>query len=109
VANAFKFTPPGGTIRIGGEARGDRIALWICDSGPGIPPEHLAHIFDRFWQPKRGRDGVGLGLAIVKGIVDAHAGLVEVDSVPGAGTTFRILVDQVDIAYGTAAPLSLVH
>ncbi|NVB79515.1 MAG: response regulator [Kofleriaceae bacterium] len=109
VANAFKFTAPGGTIRIGGEERGERVALWIGDTGPGIPPEHLAHIFDRFWQPKRGgRDGVGLGLAIVKGIVDAHNGVVEVDSVPGAGTTFRVLLDRCDVKRASAV-LSLVH
>ncbi len=108
VSNAFKFTQPGGTIRVGGEQRGDRIALWIGDTGPGIPPEHLDHIFDRFWQPTRRRDGVGLGLAIVKGIVDAHHGVVEVDSVPGAGTTFRILLDRADVQR-TSAVLSLVH
>lgn len=91
LGNALKFTPAGGQIRIGGEVRGDRAVLWVTDSGPGIPAEHVGHIFDRFWQPKRGtRDGVGLGLAIVKGIVDAHAGSIDVESEPGKGTTFRI-------------------
>jgi signal transduction histidine kinase len=90
VGNALKFTPAGGSIRIGGESNGDRASLWVADTGPGIAPEHVAHIFDRFWQPTRGRDGVGLGLAIVKGIIDAHEGRIEVESTPGAGTTFRI-------------------
>lgn len=97
ISNAFKFTPPGGTVRIGAAALGERVGIWITDTGPGIAPEHLSHIFDRFWQPQRRRDGVGLGLAIVKGIVDAHGGLIEVDSVPGEGTTFRILLERAEV------------
>ncbi len=97
ISNAFKFTPQGGTVRIGASVVGERVAIWISDTGPGIPPEHLSHIFDRFWQPQRRRDGVGLGLAIVKGIVDAHGGTVEVDSVPGQGTTFRILLERAEV------------
>lgn len=97
MSNAFKFTPAGGTIHIGAALREERVVLWVADSGPGIPAEHLAHIFDRFWQPQRRRDGVGLGLAIVKGIVDAHGGLIEVDSVVGRGTTFRIVLDRAEL------------
>jgi signal transduction histidine kinase len=96
VGNAIKFTPTAGTIRIGAETRGDRVAIWVADTGPGIAPEHLGHIFDRFWQPHQRRDGVGLGLAIVKGIVDAHGGTLEVESTPGVGTTFRILLSRVE-------------
>lgn len=95
ISNALKFTPVAGTIRIGAEVRGERIAIWVADTGPGIAPEHLDHIFERFWQPHQRRDGVGLGLAIVKGIVAAHGGTVEVESTPGAGTTFRILLNRV--------------
>ena len=96
IGNALKFTPVGGTIRIGGEARGDRTTIWVSDTGPGIPPEHLGHIFDRFWQPEQRRDGVGLGLAIVKGIVDAHGGTIEVESTVGVGTTFRIVLSRIE-------------
>ena len=96
VGNALKFTPAGGTIRIGAEARGDKISIWVSDTGPGIPREHLSHIFDRFWQPQQRRDGVGLGLAIVKGIVDAHGGAIEVDSTVGAGTTFRFTLPRAE-------------
>lgn len=96
LGNALKFTPAAGTIRLGAEACGDRIAIWVADTGPGIAREHLGHIFDRFWQPQHRRDGVGLGLAIVKGIVDAHGGTIEVDSTPGVGTTFRILLARVE-------------
>lgn len=90
VSNALKFTPPGGSIRLGARAGVERVTLWVADTGPGIAREHLDHIFDRFWQPEQRRDGVGLGLAIVKGIVDAHGGVVEVESTVGAGTEFRI-------------------
>ncbi|MBA3818668.1 MAG: response regulator [Deltaproteobacteria bacterium] len=92
VGNSLKFTPPGGSIRIGAEGDGGRVSVWVADTGPGIAPEHLDHIFDRFWQPEQRRDGIGLGLAIVKGIVDAHGGSIEVDSQLGAGTTFRIVL-----------------
>jgi signal transduction histidine kinase/FixJ family two-component response regulator len=94
LGNALKFTPVAGTIRIGAELRGERVAIWVADTGPGIPPEHLGHIFDRFWQPTQRRDGVGLGLAIVKGIIDAHGGSIDVESTPGIGTTFRILLKR---------------
>lgn len=91
VGNALKFTPSGGTIRLGAAAESDRVVLSVEDTGKGIPHEHLARIFDRFWQPTGGRrDGVGLGLAIVKGIIDAHGGSIAVESEVGAGTSFRI-------------------
>ncbi|MBA3457031.1 MAG: hybrid sensor histidine kinase/response regulator [Deltaproteobacteria bacterium] len=91
VGNALKFTPKGGTIRIGAEVVHDeRVSIIISDTGRGIAPAHLDHIFDRYWQPERGSHGVGLGLAIVKGIVAAHGGEVLVESTLGAGTSFRI-------------------
>lgn len=104
VSNAFKFTPAGGTIHVGAGLVGEHVAIWISDTGPGIPAEHLSHIFDRFWQPQRRRDGVGLGLAIVKGIVDAHGGTIEVDSVLDKGTTFRILLERSDIRPPASIP-----
>ena len=62
--------------------------LWVADTGPGIPPEVVPHLFDRFWQANRSdHRGAGLGLAIVKGIVEAHGGRIWVESKPGAGTT----------------------
>ena len=68
--------------------------LSVRDTGPGIPPEHLPHIFDRFYKvdPSRAHDspGSGLGLSIVKAIVERHGGRVEVSSPAGGGTTFTI-------------------
>lgn len=89
LGNGVKFTPEGGRIRVGCEARDDRVLFSVRDSGPGIPPEHLDRLFDPFWQEKRtARLGTGLGLPIAKGIVEAHGGTIEVESRPGEGTTF---------------------
>jgi PAS domain S-box-containing protein len=89
LGNAARFTPQGGAISIGAELKESAVEFRVRDTGMGIPPEDLRHIFDRFWQARRsGRQGIGLGLAIVKGIVDAHGGRVRVESVPGAGSTF---------------------
>ena len=65
------------------------IEVSVSDTGSGIPPEQLEHVFDRFWQADRqGRAGAGLGLSIVKGIVEAQGGSIRVESVVGEGTTF---------------------
>ncbi len=104
LGNSLKFTPTGGTIRIGAETRADGVVFSISDTGSGIAREHLDHIFDRFWQPEQRRDGVGLGLAIVKGIVDAHQGSIEVESSPGQGTTFRIVLAAEHVPALAVAP-----
>jgi CheY-like chemotaxis protein len=88
IGNAVKFTPAGGTITVGAGARGDQVLLWVKDSGCGIPPEQLPHVFDRFWQAKKKeRRGLGLGLSICRGIVKAHDGLIWAESTIGVGTT----------------------
>jgi signal transduction histidine kinase len=89
VGNALKFTPAGGRIELsaGRDPEGVRIA--VADTGPGIAPEHLPHVFDRFWKTQGGnRHGAGLGLAICKGIVEAHGGSIGARSVPAEGSTF---------------------
>ncbi|HEV2149256.1 MAG TPA: PAS domain S-box protein [Longimicrobiaceae bacterium] len=89
VGNALKFTPSGGTVTVRAEAAEGRVRFSVSDTGPGIPPEHLPRLFDRFWQADRSRaGGLGLGLAIARGIVEAHGGKIEVESAPGEGTTF---------------------
>lgn len=91
IGNALKVTPRDGTITVDANLGGERATIAVRDTGPGIAPEHVEHIFDRFWQaPDRRRDGLGLGLAIVKGIVDAHHGTIAVDSQLGRGTSFKI-------------------
>ena len=89
VGNAVKFTEPGGRVEIAARRTGNAVLFAVSDTGPGISPEHLPHIFDRFWQGRReGKIGLGLGLAIARGIVDAHGGTIWCESVVGAGTTF---------------------
>jgi signal transduction histidine kinase/FixJ family two-component response regulator len=88
IGNAIKFTNPGGTITVGATREDEEIKVWVADNGSGIPPQHLPHIFDRFWQAKRAdRRGTGLGLTICKGIVQAHGGRIWAESREGKGTT----------------------
>jgi len=87
IANAIKFTPAGGELRVTADAVGDGVRIVVSDNGPGMTAEQLAHVFDRFWQARRGdRAGAGLGLAIARGIVEAHGGSLELQSEPGKGT-----------------------
>jgi signal transduction histidine kinase len=90
VGNAIKFTPPGGRITVRAERAGpNEVRVVVSDTGPGIAPEMLPHVFSRFWQGKRSdRRGVGLGLSIAKGIIEAHDGRIWVESRPGEGTKF---------------------
>uniref|UniRef100_UPI00398A23EB sensor histidine kinase n=1 Tax=Mycetocola sp. TaxID=1871042 RepID=UPI00398A23EB len=89
VGNALKFTPAGGSVRVGAGAEGESVRFWVSDTGKGIDPEHLPHLFERFWQARRGdRQGLGLGLSIAKAIVDAHGGRIWAESTPGTGSTF---------------------
>jgi len=94
--NAIRATPAGGTVRITAAQAGDDVALEVADTGVGIPAEHLPRIFDRMYRVDTARDrasgGTGLGLAIVKGLVDALGARIEVQSTPGEGSTFRVLV-----------------
>ena len=92
VANALKFTPSGGQVTLGARGAGPgRVALWVRDTGPGLPEEDVAHAFDRFWQANRhDRTGSGLGLAIVRGITEAHGATADVYSRPGEGATFTL-------------------
>jgi two-component system sensor histidine kinase BaeS len=94
VSNALRYTPAGGEIVLSAEHCPDSVALCVRDTGAGIAPEHLSHIFDRFYRGDRSRhqeEGEsGLGLAIAKSIVEAHGGTISAASTLGAGTTFTI-------------------
>jgi signal transduction histidine kinase len=88
VDNALKFTPAGGSIRLGAEPMPGAVKAWVSDDGPGIPEGERAKIFDRYWQARRDRKGVGLGLAIARGVVEAHGGRIWVEGAPGKGARF---------------------
>jgi signal transduction histidine kinase len=90
--NALKYTDPGGKITLAAAAVDGEVVLSVADTGAGIPPEHLPHVFERFFRvPGQSRDqGTGLGLAIVKEIAEAHGGSVQCESRLGAGTVFRV-------------------
>jgi PAS domain S-box-containing protein len=94
IANAVKFTEPGGRVTVSAERRPGEVLISVTDTGPGIPADHLPHIFDRYWHARRTARtrGSGLGLAIVKGIVDAHGGRVAVASTVGRGSTFSFTI-----------------
>jgi signal transduction histidine kinase len=92
VGNAVRHTPPGGHVTIHAKTDGERVKVSIRDTGEGIQPEDLPHIFERFYRGEKSRSrasgGAGLGLAIARGIVEAHGGKITVESAPGQGSTF---------------------
>lgn len=89
VGNAIKFTPADGSIRLGCQRTERDVRFTVADTGAGIPPEQLPHVFGRFWQANGSdRRGIGLGLSIARGIVEAHGGAIWVESTLGDGTTF---------------------
>ncbi len=89
IGNAVKFTPQGGAITVGAERQGGELVLTVADSGPGIPPEEQARVFDSFVRT-RPEDGAGLGLALVRRFVELHGGQVELKSAAGEGTVVKV-------------------
>jgi signal transduction histidine kinase len=94
IGNAVKFTPEQGEIKLRVEAgQGEQLIFAVSDTGPGIAPENLQHVFNQFWQAQAtAHQGSGLGLAIAKGIIDAHSGEIWVESQLGQGATFYFSV-----------------
>ena len=105
LGNAVKFTPEGGTIRVSAARTGRWVTISVADSGPGIAPEHVAHVFDWMWQgPGTRRTGAGLGLAIAKAITEAHGGMLSVESEPGKGSVFSFSLHVADEPAETGIP-----
>jgi two-component system sensor histidine kinase ResE len=98
LSNAFKFTPERGEVELTVLPTDHSVQMEVRDTGAGIPPEQLPHIFEKFYQADNQRAaahaGTGLGLAIAREIVEAHNGTIAVDSTPGVGTTFTIVLPQ---------------
>ena len=94
VDNALRFTPEGGVVTLGGEVLDqETVSLSVSDTGVGLTQDALDNLFSRFWQAEGDRKGrAGLGLAIVKGVIEAHGGEVRVESDPGVGSTFRLVL-----------------
>jgi signal transduction histidine kinase len=88
LSNALRYTPRGGTVRVGASVADGKLRVTVRDSGPGIAADALPHIFDRFYKSDESR-GAGLGLAIAKSLVVAHGGEIEATSAPGQGTEMR--------------------
>lgn len=110
IGNAIKFTGPGGTITVSAVARDGEILVCVKDTGSGITPEQLPHIFDRFWQARKTqRRGTGLGLTICKAIVEAHGGRIWAESAPGAGTSIFFTVPAASAGPGRAGPQAVAN
>jgi signal transduction histidine kinase len=96
ITNAINYSPDGGEVAVSAQGMSEYLEIRVSDTGVGIHPEELPKIFDKFYRVKHPKTrqvvGTGLGLAIVKGIVEAHHGTIDVESVPNKGTTFRILL-----------------
>ncbi|MCK4790491.1 MAG: response regulator [Desulfobacteraceae bacterium] len=96
VSNAINYSPEGGRVTVTAQSLGEYMEIKVQDTGVGIPSEELPKIFDKFYRVKNPKTrqviGTGLGLAIVKGVVEAHHGTIDVESIEDKGTTFRILL-----------------
>jgi signal transduction histidine kinase len=94
VDNGIKYTPPGGVVKLSLSQDSQWAQITVSDTGVGIPAEDIPHIFERFYRVDKARSraqgGSGLGLAIAKWVAQAHGGNIQVDSVVGQGTTFRV-------------------
>jgi signal transduction histidine kinase len=100
-ANAMRHTPDGGRVTLGAEATPERTRITVRDTGKGISPEHLPHIFERFYKADASRStsaltGSGLGLSIVQAIVERHGGTVTASNAPDGGALFEITLPRVD-------------
>lgn len=93
LGNAIKFTPSGGSVRLECSSNGTEVHFTVTDTGPGIPADSIAHVFDRFWQARETQTlGTGLGLFISKGLVEAHGGRIWLESEDGRGAKFGFAI-----------------
>lgn len=104
LTNAHDYCPAGASIRVTAKPVRDEVRIDVSDDGPGIPPEQLEHIFDRFTRGEAGLTqrvgGTGLGLAIAKSLIELHGGTIDAASTPGEGSTFTIRLPALPAAGG---------
>ncbi len=108
LTNATKFTPEGGSISLRARKSGDQLEIEVADTGEGIPPRFMPHVFERFWQADMGETrqhmGLGIGLAIAKELVELHGGTIRAESDGlGCGAVFRVQLPRVEAAAVPAA------
>ncbi len=108
VGNALQYTPSGGRVRIGARREGDVVRLAVTDTGMGLAPEHLPHVFERFYRVDKSRSraggGSGIGLTIARHLVEAHSGQIQAASEgPGRGSTFSFTLPALSKAEGPGA------
>ena len=98
IDNAVKYSDPGGSVAVSAGEKDGQVRFVVADNGPGIPPGHLDRIFERFYRVDKARSrdkgGTGLGLAIVKHAAQLHGGRVEVESTPGKGSVFTLILPK---------------
>ena len=98
IQNAIRHTPPQGTIILEAQEEDDTVRVDVVDSGEGVPPSDLPHIFESFYRGEksraRGQGGAGLGLAIARGIIEAHGGKIWAQNVPGRGSRFSFVLPK---------------
>jgi signal transduction histidine kinase len=98
VSNALKYTESGGLAQVSAAADDERVVIRVRDTGIGIRPEDQAHLFTRFFRTRdathRAIRGIGLGLSITKAIVESHGGQIELESEPGRGSEFRVVLPR---------------
>lgn len=96
LGNALRYTPPGGRVKVTAGREDGGVIVTVEDSGPGIEPADLPHVFERFYRPDKSRSrakgGAGLGLAIARGFVEAHGGRIWAESHPGQGSRFNFTI-----------------
>ncbi len=91
LSNALRHTPPGGSVVVAAEAAPEGVTFIVTDTGDGIPPDAVPHVFDRFVKAEDS-SGAGLGLAIAKALVESHGGRITAESDPGHGATVRVVL-----------------
>ncbi|HLA44448.1 MAG TPA: HAMP domain-containing sensor histidine kinase, partial [Aggregatilineales bacterium] len=98
LSNAIKYSPGGGQIRISGQFDDNLVTISVADSGVGLRPDQLQHVFERFYRAdddlSRATQGTGLGLFLARAVIEAHGGTIQVESEPGKGSVFSFTLPR---------------